>query len=97
MGTSIDMLFLSMTGIMKVGQSFEEAVSVVVTSLREREAKRVENPPNLVVTGTGRLLQPILNSQWVKSGALVLPVHTFGWDPGIVANMDQPLPMLERA
>ena len=44
---------------------------------------------DLVITATGRLLEPIFDSQWVKQGALVLPVHTMGWDPTIISRMDK--------
>ena len=45
MSAEIDILFLSMSDILEVGLSFEEAVSVVGTSLREHGEKLVENPP----------------------------------------------------
>ena len=44
---------------------------------------------DLVITATGRLLEPIFDSQWVKQGALVLPVHTMGWDSTIISRMDK--------
>ena len=43
----------------------------------------------LVITATGRLLKPIFDSQWIKQGGLVLPVHTMGWDSAIVSRMDK--------
>mmetsp|Transcript_17683 Transcript_17683/g.46153 ORF Transcript_17683/g.46153 Transcript_17683/m.46153 type:complete len:335 (-) Transcript_17683:242-1246(-) len=35
---------------------------------------------DIVVCATGKLLEPIFDSAWVKEGALVLPVHTQGWN-----------------
>ena len=43
----------------------------------------------LVITATGKLLEPIFNSAWVKAGALVLPVHTQGWDDAALTRMDK--------
>ncbi len=44
---------------------------------------------DLVVTATGKLLQPIYKNEWVKEGALILPVHTLGWDSSTASNMDK--------
>ena len=44
---------------------------------------------DLVVTATGKLLEPIFECAWVKEGALVLPVHTLGWDAATASSMDR--------
>jgi ornithine cyclodeaminase/alanine dehydrogenase-like protein (mu-crystallin family) len=44
---------------------------------------------DLVVTATGRLLQPIFKCEWIKEGALLLPVHTMGWDSATASSMDK--------
>ena len=44
---------------------------------------------DVVVTATGKLLAPIYKNKWVKEGALVLPVHTLGWDPSTASQMDK--------
>lgn len=44
---------------------------------------------DLVITATGRLLQPIFKCEWVKEGALLLPVHTMGWDSATASSMDK--------
>ena len=44
---------------------------------------------DLVITATGKLLKPIYKNEWVKKGALVLPVHTLGWDASTPSNMDK--------
>jgi len=44
---------------------------------------------DLVITATGKLLDPIFRTAWVKAGALVLPVHTQGWDNAILTEMDK--------
>jgi ornithine cyclodeaminase/alanine dehydrogenase-like protein (mu-crystallin family) len=44
---------------------------------------------DLVATATGKLLEPIYKNEWVKQGALVLPVHTLGWDSSTASNMDK--------
>ena len=44
---------------------------------------------DLIVTATGKLLEPIYQNAWVKEGALVLPVHTQGWDSSTPSKMDK--------
>ncbi len=44
---------------------------------------------DVIVTATGKLLEPIFFEKWVKAGALVLPVHVAGWEPGIIGKMDK--------
>jgi ornithine cyclodeaminase/alanine dehydrogenase-like protein (mu-crystallin family) len=44
---------------------------------------------DLVITATGKLLRPIFKCAWVKAGALVLPVHTQGWDDAILTQMNK--------
>jgi ornithine cyclodeaminase/alanine dehydrogenase len=44
---------------------------------------------DLVVTATGKLLKPVFQHQWIAAGALVLPVHTFGWEMSTPAAMDR--------
>jgi ornithine cyclodeaminase/alanine dehydrogenase len=44
---------------------------------------------DVVITATGKLLSPIFKSSWVKAGALVLPVHTQGWDDAALTEMDK--------
>ncbi|MFC1614882.1 ornithine cyclodeaminase family protein [Gemmatimonadota bacterium] len=43
----------------------------------------------LVVTATGKLLEPVFLHEWVEPGAMVLPVHTFGWEPSTPVAMDR--------
>ena len=44
---------------------------------------------DIVVTSTGKLLEPIFDHEWVKEGALVLPVHTLGWDAAAPSALDK--------
>jgi ornithine cyclodeaminase/alanine dehydrogenase-like protein (mu-crystallin family) len=39
---------------------------------------------DVVITATGQLRETIYKTSWVKAGALVLPVHMFGWEPSIL-------------
>ena len=43
----------------------------------------------LVVTATGKLTQSMYRESWVKEGALVLPVHTRGWEPEVLIRFDK--------
>jgi ornithine cyclodeaminase/alanine dehydrogenase len=43
----------------------------------------------VVVTATGWLDHPIFKAAWVQEGALVLPVHSRGWEQGIFERADK--------
>ena len=43
---------------------------------------------DVVVTATGKLLEPVFFEKWVKPGALVLPVHCAGWEKDVLTKMD---------
>lgn len=60
-------------------------VTISVHSCPEETIRGVD----VVVTATGKLLAPIYKNKWVKEGALVLPVHTLGWDPSTASQMDK--------
>jgi len=73
-------------------KSFVEQVGQQVPSLRVEVCATPEEAirgADLVVTATGKLLEPIYKNAWVKEGALVLPVHTLGWDSSTASNMDK--------
>ena len=44
---------------------------------------------DVVVTATGWLQEPIFMEKWIKPGALVLPVHTRGWEPATLSKVDK--------
>jgi len=44
---------------------------------------------DVVITATGWLKDPIFEEKWIKEGALVLPVHTRGWEPATLGKMDK--------
>lgn len=54
-----------------------------------RSAEAAIRDADLVVTATGKLLKPVFQHRWIAAGALVLPVHTFGWEPSTPAAMDR--------
>ena len=43
---------------------------------------------DIVVTATGTLAEPIYKTEWVKEGALILPVHMNGWPKSVLTRMD---------
>ncbi|OGJ92965.1 MAG: hypothetical protein A2487_10245, partial [Candidatus Raymondbacteria bacterium RifOxyC12_full_50_8] len=47
-------------------------------------AEQAIRDADVVVTATGVLDKPIFKEAWVKTGALVLPVHSKGWEPGLL-------------
>jgi len=50
-------------------------LNIIVESCYEN----VIRDSDIIVTCTGKLSETIYNKEWVKDGALVLPVHTCGW------------------
>lgn len=54
-----------------------------------RSAEDVIKGADIVVTATGKLDQPIFEEQWVKEGALLLPVHTRGWEVKMLDRADK--------
>ncbi len=44
---------------------------------------------DIVVTATGKLDQILYRAEWVGAGALVLPVHMFGWNREAIADSDK--------
>jgi ornithine cyclodeaminase/alanine dehydrogenase-like protein (mu-crystallin family) len=54
----------------------------------ESAQKAIENA-DVVVTATSKLTRPIFSRQWIQPGALILPVHTRGWDKDTPHTMDK--------
>ncbi len=44
---------------------------------------------DIVITATGKLDEPIFFKTWIKSGALIMPVHTGGWDRDLPLVVDK--------
>jgi ornithine cyclodeaminase/alanine dehydrogenase-like protein (mu-crystallin family) len=44
---------------------------------------------DVIVTATGKLEEPIFKEQWVKEGALVLPIHHRGWENQMLHKADK--------
>lgn len=57
-----------------------EAVASAEEAIREAD---------VIVTATGRLEEPVYREAWVKSGALVLPVHHRGWENATLHRVDK--------
>ena len=72
--------------------SFVEQIKNTAPSLLVEvcdSAEQAIRSADLVVTATGKLLEPIFHHEWVKSGALVLPVHTLGWNATAPTSLDK--------
>jgi ornithine cyclodeaminase/alanine dehydrogenase-like protein (mu-crystallin family) len=52
-------------------------------------AAEVIQGADIVVTATGKLDKPVFKEKWVTEGALVLPVHTAGWEPRTLHQVDK--------
>lgn len=52
-------------------------------------AREVIENADVIVTATGHLEERVYKEQWVKEGALVLPVHTRGWEQDLLNRVDK--------
>ena len=52
-------------------------------------AREVIEGADVIVTATGHLEARVYQEKWVKDGALVLPVHTRGWEQAMLNQADK--------
>lgn len=52
-------------------------------------ARDVIEDADVIVTATGHLEERVYQENWVKEGALVLPVHTSGWDQALLNQVEK--------
>jgi len=52
-------------------------------------AKSVIVEADVIVTATGKITKPIFKSNWIRKGALILPVHTRGWEKDTPGKVDK--------
>ena len=52
-------------------------------------AREVIEGADVIVTATGHLEARVYKEQWVKDGALVLPVHTRGWEQALLNQVEK--------
>jgi ornithine cyclodeaminase/alanine dehydrogenase len=52
-------------------------------------AREVIEGADVIVTATGHLEERVYKEKWVKDGALVLPVHTRGWEQALLNQADK--------
>ena len=76
--------------VVRVFDTDEGTLQRFVTSMAEATGAEVSavgsmedaiTGADVVVTATGWLDEPIFRAEWIAPGALVLPVHSRGWDP----------------
>lgn len=76
----------SLTAFKKeIGDIFGDRMKIEVTTSPEEAI----TGGDVIVTATGKLLEPIFFEKWVKAGALVLPVHSAGWEREVIGKMDK--------
>jgi ornithine cyclodeaminase/alanine dehydrogenase len=85
--------------VVKIFDVYEPSISSYVDEIKNRipslkievcaTPEEVIRGADLVATATGKLLEPIFKNEWVKEGALVLPIHTQGWDSSTPSKMDK--------
>jgi ornithine cyclodeaminase/alanine dehydrogenase len=52
-------------------------------------ARHVIESTDVIVTATGHLEERVYKEKWVKDGALVLPVHTRGWEQAMLNQVEK--------
>jgi ornithine cyclodeaminase/alanine dehydrogenase-like protein (mu-crystallin family) len=89
---------LSEIQVAKIFDTNEETLLKLISSLNEHLPFRVEagqsiqdviEGANVIVTATGHLEERIFKEEWVGNGALVLPIHTRGWEREILSKADK--------
>lgn len=75
----------------KILQKFTSLMGAHVSAKIEpcKSCRQAIEGADVVVTATGHLEERIFQSRWVKEGALVLPVHTRGWETAAIHNADK--------
>ena len=84
--------------ILKVFDLNDEILHHYVTTMSETlpfgveaadSAKSVIVEADVIVTATGKITKPIFKSNWIRKGALILPVHTRGWERDTPGKVDK--------
>ena len=72
-------------------QRFVKSMAAVVPFkvAAAQSADEVIQSADVVVIATGRLAKPVFKEKWIKAGALVLPVHSGGWESRTLHNVDK--------
>lgn len=68
-------------------ERFDAAMPFKVDAARSIEDAIID--ADVIVTATGKLESAIYRAEWVKAGALILPVHMFGWDRKVLTAADK--------
>lgn len=89
---------LSDIHVAKIFDTNEEILLKLISSMNEHLPFRVEagqsiqdviEGADVIVTATGHLEKRIFKEEWVGNGALVLPIHTRGWEREILSKADK--------
>lgn len=75
------------TVLLKCADALRKQVSFSVIAVDS--AKTAIQGSDVIITATGRLTQPIFKHRWIQPGALLLPVHTQGWEKDTPNQMDK--------
>jgi ornithine cyclodeaminase/alanine dehydrogenase len=84
--------------ILKIFDIDDGALAQFVAAMHKKLPFRVEKADSakgaiqeadVIVTATAKLTQPIFKKKWVRAGALILPVHTGGWEKDTPGRVDK--------
>ena len=72
-------------------QRFVKSMAAVVPFkvVVAHSADEVIQAADVVVIATGKLVKPVFKEKWIAEGALVLPVHSAGWEPRTLHKVDK--------
>jgi ornithine cyclodeaminase/alanine dehydrogenase-like protein (mu-crystallin family) len=82
----------------KITDTSESAMAEFISFAKEHgalnitsctSAREVIQDADVVITATGHLEDRVYKENWVKKGALVLPVHTRGWEASMIGNANK--------
>jgi len=60
-------------------------IDIVAVDSAQRAIERAD----VIITATSKLTEPVFSKEWIQPGALVLPVHTGGWDRDTPHHVDK--------
>ena len=84
--------------MVRVFDTSEEAVRKFISSMGEMVSFPIEScesaedaiqGADIIITATGQLDEAVYKEEWISEGALVLPVHTRGWEHQTLHKVDK--------
>nr|CAN84629.1 tauropine dehydrogenase [Suberites domuncula]CAN84630.1 tauropine dehydrogenase [Suberites domuncula] len=73
-------------------QTFQDQIRPLLPNVEFETASSMEEAirdSDVIVGATAKLTETVYSDEWVKPGALVLPIQVGGWDPDVLSKFDK--------